>query len=102
MNNFYQWMKETYTEEELRDICQYGCVNGVSGLIYYSETVAIYDKHRDELHQKLGEWIDEIGETPTFIIEHLDCFHTFANAMVWFVAEQYANEIVQTLECEEE
>jgi len=101
MNTFYQWMKETYTEEELRDVCQYGCVNGVSGLIYYSETVAIYDKYRDELHEKLGEWIDEIGETPSFITEHLDSFQMFANAMVWFVAEQYANEIVQTLECEE-
>lgn len=102
MSTFYEWMKKQYEREELKDICQHGCVSGCAGgLIYYHETVALYDQFRDELHQKLGEWIDEVGETPTFVTEHLDCFQTFANAMVWFVAEQYANEIIQTLECEE-
>lgn len=102
-DTFYQWMKDSYELEELENICQHGCVSGcASGLIYYSETLAIYDKYKDELHQKLGEWIDEIGETPTFITQYLDCFQSFANAMVWFVAEQYASEIVQTLECEAE
>ena len=102
-DTFYQWMKNSYELEELEDICQHGCVSGcASGLIYYSETLAIYDKYKDELHQKLGEWIHEIGETPTFITQYLDCFQSFANAMVWFVSEQYASEIVQTLECETE
>jgi hypothetical protein len=99
MTTFYEYMK-SYDLQELKEICQHGCVSGcASGLIYYSDTVAMYDKYRDEMHEKLGEWIDEIGETPTFITEHLDSFQQFANAMTWFVAEQYANEIVQTMEC---
>ena len=101
METFYEWMKNRYEIDELKDICEHGCVNGFGGLIYYCETNAIYDKYRDELHQKLGEWINEIGETPTFITKELDCFQSFANAMVWFVAEQYASEIVQTWECQE-
>ena len=99
-NTFYDYMK-SYSREELQDITIHGCVSGCAGgLVYYSDTVAMYEKFHDELHDKLGEWIDEIGETPVFITEHLDSYPHFANAVVWFVAEQYANEIVQTLECE--
>lgn len=101
MKTFYQWMKDRYEYEELKDIANYGCVNGFSGLIYYSETVALYEQFKDELHEKLGSWIEEIGETPKFITDHLGWYDGFANALVWFVAEQYANEIYETMECEE-
>lgn len=100
-NSFYDYMK-SYEIEELQDICEHGCINGsASGLIYYTDTIAFYDQFCDELHAKLGEWIDEIGETPEFITKHLDNATSFKNAVVWFVAEQYANEIAQTMEAEE-
>ena len=92
-------MKENYEIQELQEICQHGCVSGCAGtLIYYKDTCALYEQFADELHSKLGEWIDEIGETPSFITEHLGHANGFQNALVWFVAEQYANEIIQTLE----
>ena len=90
---FKQWMQDTYDQEQLKDISQYGCVNGVSGLIYYTETNAIYDQYSHELHEVLGEWIDSMGETPTFITKELGNASTFKNAVVWFVAELYANEM---------
>lgn len=100
-NSFYDYMK-SYESEELEEICQHGCVSGcASGLIYYSDTLAFYDAFSDELHDKLGDWIDEIGENPDFITKELGNSTGFKNAIVWFVAEQYANEIVQTLQCEE-
>ena len=99
---FYQWMKDTYEYEELKDIATYGCVNGFSGLIYYTETTELYNEFKDELHEKLGEWMDEVGETPDFVVKELGSFTHFANALVWFVAEMYANEISQTMDCEEE
>ena len=99
---FYQWMKDHYEYEELKDIATYGCVNGFSGLIYYSETVALYEQFKEELHDKLDEWMRDIGETPDFITKELGNYTGFANAMVWFVAEQYANEIYETMDCEEE
>ena len=102
-DTFYQWMKDHYDQEDLRNIAEQGCVSGcASGLIYYSETNDIYDAYAHELHDKLGEWIDEIGENPEFITKELGNASTFKNSMVWFVAEQYANEILQTMECEEE
>jgi hypothetical protein len=100
-NSFYDYMKSCEVSE-LNEIIRHGCVSGCAGgLIYYSDTCAFYDQFADELHTKLGEWIDEIGETPEFITRELAYADGFKNAMVWFVAEQYANEIVQTLECEE-
>ena len=100
--SFYDYMK-SYDADELKEITEHGCVSGcASGLIYYSDTVAFYDAYTDELHNKLGEWMDEIGETPDFIVKELGYSQGFKNAMVWFVAEQYANEILQTLECTED
>lgn len=99
---FYEYMK-TYDTEDLENIAEHGCISGcASGLIYYSDTVAFYDLFCDELHEKLGEWIKETGDVPRFITEQLDYATGFKNAMVWFVAEQYANEILQTKQCETE
>lgn len=101
-NTFYEWVKNRYEYDDLRDIAEHGCVSGcASGLIYYHETMAIYDQYADELHTKLGEWIDEIGEVPEFITKELGYERGFKNALVWFVAEQYASEIYQTMESEE-
>jgi hypothetical protein len=98
--SFYDYMK-TYDSEELSEITKHGCVSGCAGgLIYYSDTCAFYDAFDQELHDKLGEWIDEIGETPEFITKELGYANGFKNALVWFVAEQYAGEILQTRECE--
>lgn len=103
MTTFYQYMKDTYIIEELRDITQHGCVNGCARtLIYYRDTCAMYDLHADELHTQLGEWIESVGETPEFITEQLGYAYGFKNALVWFVAEQYANDIIQTTEAQEE
>ena len=99
-SSFYDFMK-SYDIETLQAITEQGCINGVAGgLIYYSETNDLYDQFAHELHEQLGKWIDEIGETPDFITKELGFCSGFKNAMVWFVAEQYANNIIQTLECE--
>jgi hypothetical protein len=99
-NSFKEYM-ETYEIDELQAITEHGCVSGCAGgLIYYSDTCAFYDQFCDELHDLLGSWIDEIGETPTFITDQLGYANGFKNALVWFAAEQYANEIIQTLDCE--
>lgn len=96
---FKDWMKAQYTQDELRDIRMNGCVSGcASGLIYYSETNDIYDAYAHELHDALGEWIDSVGETPEFITKELGNASTFKNAMVWFIAELYADLLSEELE----
>jgi len=107
MNNtqhesFYDYMG-TYDSEDLYAIIEHGCISGCAGgLIYYTDTCAFYDAFDQELHDVLGEWIDEIGKPPECITRELSYANGFKNALVWFVAEQYAGEILQTRECEAE
>jgi hypothetical protein len=93
MTTFKQWMKDTYDRQELEDIAQYGCQSGVSGMIYYTETCALYDKHAEELHDLLYNFEKETGVYPQSIVEELGCLTGFKNAMVWFAAEVYAQEM---------
>jgi hypothetical protein len=96
---FKQWLKDTYDREELQGIAEQGCESGVAGgMIYYSETCALYDKHAEELHEVLGNYLDDMGEElPSYISKHIGHLTGFKNAMVWFVAEYYANDLL----CEE-
>jgi hypothetical protein len=99
MNTFRQWMLTSYNKDDLASIAKHGCISGcASGLIYYSETNDIYDKHCIELHNVLANWIDMNGEAPEFVTKHLDSAISFKNAMVWFVAEFYANAFLYELE----
>jgi hypothetical protein len=92
---FYQWMQEQYDSEELSEIARHGCSSGcASGLIYYQETSAIYDRFADELHDKVTEYHSMTGSFPEFIIENFATSAVFKNAMVWFVAELYADELI--------
>jgi len=55
-------IKEEYIESYFEDLMQYGCVNGmVSGLIYYSETLAFYDRHKDEINEILQDLLWSCG-----------------------------------------
>ena len=37
-NSFYQWIQEQFDIETLQNIYERGCINGINGLYYYSET----------------------------------------------------------------
>lgn len=101
MTNFYEYMKETYSIDELEEIARNGCVSGCAGtLIYYNDTNAIYDKFSDELHEEIGRWMECTGESPDYLAKELGNAVSFKNAVVWFVAELYADDIVQTAEAE--
>lgn len=93
---FKQWMSSQYDQDELREIAYNGCESGCAGgLIYYSETCAIYDLYAEELHEQLGNYLDQIGEQmPSYISGHIGNLTGFKNAVVWFVAEIYANELM--------
>lgn len=101
-NAFVQFMADTYDNDELRDISTHGCVRGCAGgMIYYSETIALFDKYRDELFEIMADFQDEMGEPETFpeyTMKNGSTFSTFANSVVWFCAEVVAYELTQNLE----
>lgn len=93
--SFKQWLFNQYDRAELQEIAEHGCASGVAGgMIYYSETCALYDQHAEELHDVLGQYEEDVGVLPEYIIQYLGDLTGFKNAMVWFVAELYAQEMV--------
>lgn len=97
-NAFKQWMIETYETEELRDIAEHGCAGGVGCMIYYTETVALYKRFSEELHEIVGTYQSDTGTLPKYITDELGDFVRFANAVVWFCAEYVAYELANSAE----
>jgi hypothetical protein len=101
MNNFKQWIKDNYSHNEMADMANHGCAGGVGGMIYYTETEAIYKRFAHELHEIIAEYKDQTGEFPSYIVNDLDNYPSFMNSMVWFCAEWIAHEITSALDDEE-
>jgi hypothetical protein len=101
-NTFKQWLDATYTDDDLYNIYHSGCQNGISGMIYYNETIELYDAFVDDMHDILSEYKDMTGEMPEYVIKHLDSARHFKNAVVWFCAEWLADEFVTRKQTEEE
>jgi hypothetical protein len=98
MQTFKQWIKDTYEADQIEDIQRHGCEGGVSGMIYYTETTALYDQYADEMHEVIGELTDQIGFIPEYVTRYIGSVAQFKNAIVWVVAEWYAGEIVAEAE----
>jgi hypothetical protein len=88
-------MIDNYEHNQLADIANHGCSGGVGGMIYYTETEAIYKRFAHELHEIIAEYKDETGELPAYIVNDLDNHPSFMNSMVWFCAEWIAHELTQ-------
>ncbi len=98
-NTLEGWFDDNL-KEQAEDIANHGCVNGFSGVIYYSETVAKYDKYQEEIWNSLYEDADEQGIN---ILELIATFNgakdvgsndQFKNLMVWYYIEKLARNQV--------
>ena len=87
----------------LQEVCQHGCVSGiVSGLIYYTDTLAFYQKHQEEINDMLKEAISQIGDSPTDVFgdkwdkdDPLAMDTSNQNLLVWFAYEETARAILE-------
>ena len=97
---------EGYDREEVKnfisDIVRFGCQSGIiSDLVYYSDTVAFFEEHKEEINDLLGELMGDFGvksigeilrdfdeDDPLCIEDHN------RNYLAWFAFEQtvYNNE----------
>ena len=95
---FKEWLKDTYEPEELKDIAEHGCASyAPGGMIYYSETTALYDKFCDDLHEIVAEYAESVGEMPRYIQDNFDSATAFKNAMVWLATELVAYDLSSEL-----
>lgn len=97
-SSFKDFLKTTYVDDDFLDIQRGGCENGVSGLIYYSETCAIYEAFTTELHDILFDYMEETGAYPECVIDQLGYPDGFKNAVVWFAAEYLVSEFLNETE----
>lgn len=91
--SFTKWLKDNYSHNELADIANHGCTGGISGMIYYRETYALYQEFSASLHETLTAYKDATGEWPKYVTDELGDDVRFANALVWFAAEWIAQEL---------
>lgn len=95
MNKFREYIK-TELADYLPDIAEHGCAGGFPGLTYYSDTVTLFDKYRDEIFEILGEMADSMGQNIPELIASFNGaadvgdFQQFANLCVWAAAEEVA------------
>ena len=96
---FKQWMLNQFTPEELQDIATHGVQGGFSGLIYYHETVPLYEKHKKEIWEMLMEDAEAIGhDNPYQLIatfggaKNVGDYDQHANLLAWYAAERIAQE----------
>jgi hypothetical protein len=84
-------------QDTLRDLAKHGAEGGFPGITYYTDTVAMYEAHTDEIWDALYEDSEGTGGIPAFIAglggaEHVGSQTQFANLLVWYMAERVAGE----------
>jgi len=103
MKNIKRWVLETQTKGNIKDIAEYGCVNGAcSELIYYHDTSEFYDKHKEEIWYHVSEHAEQSGYTVLNYLSSLDTSidsdFQFKNIMTWTAVEIVCWEIINSKE----
>ena len=99
---FKDWMRANFDRSTLEDMVNYGVDGGFYGLIYYRDTVKLFDKFRDEIIDAAYDDSEEMGYDN--IYEFFACFNKshmpggfdqMANQLVWYMAERTARELTE-------
>ena len=99
-NSFKSWFNNNLLESA-EDLAKHGAVNGFSGIIYYSDTVALYDKFSSEIWDKLYDQAEQLGDSIINMISNLkranriQTEYEFKNILVWWYCEELAREQVE-------
>lgn len=91
-------MNESTIEKEIENILNYGCQSGiVEDLIYYYQTEAFFDRHKDVINEIAHELSNDIYGNPYEIYKNLNG-ECNKNTMAWFGFEEMCNIILNELE----
>ena len=94
-----------YREGYIKDVLQFGCISGaVSGLTYYTDTAAFYDKYTEEIWDLLEETRSETGERNIINVisglngaDDIGSDEQFKSLLAWFGYEVTMNKIEDIL-----
>ena len=99
-SNFYTYMQDNYEVDELNNLAEHGAQGGISGMIYYSEIVALYDFYKNDIWDLAYEGAEDAGIN---VMEYIASFNgaknvggdvQFKNLLVWYAAETIARHII--------
>ena len=79
--------------DEVKDVANYGCAAGVSGFIYYNETLDFFSKHQEDIEDTLQVLIGD-NYIEVLSRHHKDATNVITmsqliNKMVWVIVEDY-------------
>lgn len=93
---------ENYSEDgDIEVIAEHGCASAISGMIYFHETIGLYNRFERDLWETLGQLANEIsdgnvlkmmgeGEYGKLIADN----DSFKNYMVWAAVEEICMQLV--------
>mgnify|MGYP000124713536 CR=1 FL=1 len=84
----------TLDMDDINCVFNYGCVSGVSGFTWYSETEAFFNKYAAEILELLEELKQECG---SHIFNHIEFTK---NNLTWLFVEETVKRMVYELDCE--
>jgi glycerate kinase len=107
-HSFQHWLElqERDNPGYLDNLASAGASGGVSGLTYYKETTALYDKFQDEIWKTLDEFawnVWEDGEETVLSLLNAEARHknieindpaSFKNLAVWYYVEVKAQDMI--------
>ena len=84
-------------EDTMRDLAAHGADAGFPGITYYRDTVALYEKHAEEIWDALAEDAESMGlPHPLALIAtfggagNVGSADQLANLLCWYMAERVA------------
>jgi len=100
VQNWIDHQKEEGYTSALSDLMEHGCQSGmVSDLIYYTDTTAFYQEHRQEIQALITELADDCGCSIGDLLRDWDKSDPFANEttnqnlLAWFGFEETARQL---------
>jgi hypothetical protein len=101
-------VEEFSTDQDLTGLAnlrEHGCSAGFSGLIYYHETGALYEKHHDAIWSIASRYAEDLGEkSPALLMgqgvgpDHAQDHGVFVNNAVWTTTEIATGAFLDALE----
>lgn len=102
-------MEHDDPKQYLDDVRNHGCQSGcATGMVYYRDTVAFYDRHTEEIWEMLYNDHQSTGEGDNLVAfigglngaANVGSDEQFKNLLAWFAYERAADQILTRLESE--
>lgn len=91
---------DTTIEDIIIEVLNHGCISGiVSELIYYYQTEAFFDRHKEEINELAQEMSIDIYGNPYEIYKNLS-YGCSKNTLAWFGFEEMTRNIAYELNIE--